>query len=95
MQRRVVDLDAGVLDLERHHVEDVLQLRRFRHQQPAVVQPRRDVAGTCPGHVRPRVAPAVAEHLAVTRDQHGLASGVGDTAQQAGVHGLAVLVEAD
>ena len=95
MQRGVVDLDGGVLDLEGHHVEDVLQLRRLRHQQPAMVQPWADIAGTCPGHVRPRVAPAVAEHLAVTRDQHGLASGVGDTAQQPRVHGLAVLVEAD
>ena len=65
MQHRVVDLDLRVLELERHHVKDVLALDVVRDQQLGMVEPWRDVARRDAGQVRPGVDPAVAEDLAV------------------------------
>ena len=94
VQDRVVDLHPRVLDLERHHVPDVVKVSLVRHQPPAMVQPARYVAARRLRHVRPGVDPAVAVDLAVARHQHTLASGVGHTHQDAGAHRLAVLVVA-
>ena len=46
VQHRVVDLHVRVLNLVRHHVEDMLKFGRLLDQTAAVIQPRRDLCVT-------------------------------------------------
>jgi len=81
MQDRVVDLDVGVLDLVRHHVEHMVALDLVRDQHLAVVQPHGDVMVRYlvgPRHVRAHVDPAVRVNQPIARHQRCLASGIGD-----------------
>ena len=89
----MVDLDLGVLELERHHVPQMREQRLVRHQHPAVLQP--------PGRVTARhdrragVTPAVRQRITAVRHQHALAGGVGHARHGCRAHRLSVLVEAD
>ena len=92
MQHGVVDLDGGVLNLERHHVEQVLTLALVWDQQRYMVKPRLRVAWNA---LRTCIAPPVAVNITVTRHQNTLACGVGNTDQYLGFHCLTVLVKAN
>ena len=69
----MIDLLVGVLQLERHHVEHVIALDRIRDHTLDMIEPNARVAT---GHRRAVVDPPIAEHLTLTRHQHGLASGI-------------------
>ena len=92
MEDRVVDLNPRVLHLERHHVPDVVEVARIRHQPLAMLNPARHVAARRLRHVWPGVHPTVAVDVTVARDEDALAGGVGHAHQDAGAHRLAVLI---
>ena len=91
----MVDLDLRVLQLERHHIKDVLALDRVGDQQLGMGQPRGDAVSRWTGQVGPRVNPAVAVDIAVLGYQYALARRIGHAAQHPAARALAVLVEAD
>ena len=92
MQHGVVDLDARVLNLERHHVEQVLPLTLVGDQQRYMVKPRLGVAWRA---MRPGITPPIAVNVTVTRYKNALACGVGNADQHLGFHRLPVLVKAN
>ena len=92
VQHGVVDLDARVLHLERHHVPKMLKLFRLFNKRAAVVDPRRDIARRI---LWPSVAPTVRVDKTVTRHQHVIARCVCQADKRRRAHGLPVLVEAN
>ena len=91
MQDGVVDLDIRVLELKRHHVEDMLALALVGYHSRSVIKPPLNIANAVA--MRARVTPPIAIDEAVLGNENALPCRVGDADKGAGTHCLTVLVE--
>ena len=97
-QDGMVHLDVGMLNLERHNIQNVVQFDIVRDQVAAVRQPRLNVmVRDCVAvrHVGARVRPPVAVDQPVTRHQNVVTSGERHRRQRRRATVLSALVVVD